>query len=144
VLDALPGDPFLDLIGRCEVDRQFGGCRFARESCALFIGEQEIKRDVAQFESRSAVEWDHLLADPVALDAIGRADVDEFVAALDATHFRMLGGYGAAIDDDVIFTAAAEGDHLTVELEPVRLGIFFGNGDRDAWHGLITMRLRSF
>ena len=144
MLGTLPGDPFLDLIFRCELDRQFGWRNFVRESRAFFIGEQKIKGDVAQFDGGTAVERDHLLADPVALDAIGGADVDEFIATLDPAHFRMFGGYGAAIDDDVILTAAAEGDNLTVELEPVRLGIFFGNGDRDAWHGLITMGLGSF
>ena len=82
------------------------------------------------------------MADAIQLDAVGRADVEQLVAALDAPHFRVMHGDRAGVDRDVIFTAAPQADHLAVQLETVRLGSFLRNGDRDAGHGFKTMGLR--
>jgi len=115
-------------------DGGFGGWFFAGEGFAFFVGELEVEGDIAEFDGGSVAEGDDAFAFAFEFDAVGGADVAEFVAAFDADHFGVFDGNGAAVDGDVVFAAAPEGDDLAVELEAVGLGVFVRNGDRDAWH----------
>ena len=119
-------------------DRRWLGRLFAGKRLGFLVAEREIKGDVADFRRRAAAQRDHLVADAVELDAIGRADVVEFVAALDSAHFRVMHRDRAGFDRDVVVAAAAQGDRLAVELEAVGLGVFLRNGDRDAGHGCVN------
>ena len=106
------------------------------------VGEFEIEIGVADGDIHVILEIEDLHTAAVCLDAVGGVEVLEDVAALDPAHFAVVGGDGGAIDDDVVVGGAAEADDLAIERKAVWLGIFAGDGDTDAWHGVGDTVLR--
>lgn len=123
---------------------QARGGFFRSKGVEFFFGESEIEGHVANSDGAAAAQGDGFITGAVQLDAVGRSDVAEFVATTDPPHFRMDHRDRARIDGDIVFTAAAQGNDLAVELEPIGLGGFFGNCDRDARHGAKTQWFSRF
>ena len=90
------------------------------------------------------VQREFLPALVIQLDAIGRVEIPQDVAAADPAHFGVLDRYRPAVDGNVVVAAAPERDRLAVKLKPIRLGVFLWNGDGDAWHGVNTGSTGSF
>jgi hypothetical protein len=75
------------------------------------------------------------MPDATVLDAICRAEVTKFVTSFHPAHLRVLYGNRTGVDHDVIVATSSETDGFAIKAEPVRLCVFFRDGDEDSGHG---------
>ena len=116
-------------------DRELVDGLLAGHDDLFLLGELELEVDVAEPDGHAVAQRDDALALAVELGAVGRVEVAQLEAAGDALELGVIDGDRRAVDDDVVFAAAAEAGGLAVGLEAVGLGLLAWDGDGDARHG---------
>jgi hypothetical protein len=127
-----------------ERDRRFLRGFLAFQRLALLVAELEIEGHITEPHAEPAAQGNRDVALAIELDAVGGAQIPQFITAVHPPHLGVRDRDGAAVDHDVIVTAAPEGHHPAVELETIGLRAGAGDGDGDSGHGFETGFQRAF